>query len=258
MANGGPSLTWSFDGLAYQRSVSLLVRDLVGVLGNGTEYGVDQIFSMFPIRADNRQEFLRRRPIIKTHAPANLRLDDADGIELSMGFRDDNLGRLILRLSKSVAFSASQIEGALRLSLTDGLVEVHIPRIDELGLDRSAYQHLAHLQLGPQQAIWTFSDSVHSEKQLVVLIRLDEAAPIHRDSLRMRVASFALKTNTKCGDVGGGPGEDWLLMRREQDGQCLVGQYKPTMSGPWFVIAQGTKEEMDREWETRCTPTCDG
>lgn len=257
--------SWRMSARMHEPSIRSLVEEIIEAHTTQTPLPVEIILDLLPLQTNQDQEIRARGTFTINGDDFQNTADD----DLYIEFYDPVIEDFNLTLPAvwkgTVKVSGNDIDLDFEQPL-----EINMPKIAQIGVDRSSFQLLKSLHVTKQAAVSKYVDLVDNEKETWVVAELsdrvdeedipiltpEDGAQVTEVLMGSKINSmFATMASGSSGSCGGDEqGTDWYVYRK-RGGLCIVHQgiilggslHYTTKFGP------DTKSNCDAYFLTLCT-----
>lgn len=224
--------TWRMSASMHAPSIRSLAEEIIEANTSQTPLPVEVILDLLPLQTNQDQRIRERGEFVVT---GNHFENIADS-ELFVEFYDPVIEDFNLTLPEvwkgKVLVSGDEVD-----IVFENPLEINIPKISEIGVDRSSFQLLVSLHVTKSAAVSKYLDDTDSDKETWVVAELSELdddedespALIPEDGVAVTQAFSSSEVNPmfamasgSSGSCGGGDSDpDWYVYRKN-GGLCLV------------------------------------
>lgn len=222
---------WSMSARPHKDSVSSLVLEIRESHANQTPLPVSIITSLLPLQSNEVEEMNARGDFV---IEGDSFLNEASE-ELWVEFYDPVMEEFNTTLPESWSGKLIVSEDLLVIEF-DTPLEIELPRIAAIGVDRSSYQKLTSIRVNQFSSVSTFEDSIDESKKTWIQAVLSDTEEdmlkmlglnvftAHADSFTETeknplISNLMNENSSGCGGDANDP--DWYVYRR-RDGICII------------------------------------
>lgn len=243
---------WKMSAAPHKESVDSLRIEIIHAYQNQLPVPISLIFALLPLDTDQADE---------AQARGNFEFDgdlfrNEAANPLWIEFRDPVLKTFNMTIPE-IWGGTIQLVGEKLTIRFDPAIEWEIPRLTELGVDRTAFQIFESIEADPQVSITILRDKGSPSKETWIEARLDPSVPfrLEADSSVSSIVTFDTAEECSHGD----PEEpNWYVYRR-RDQLCIVHYGTIAIGGQLqyqYRFGPAKKSECERWRNRECNPTC--
>lgn len=214
MAND--TYTWELTGFPHKSSVDALRTDIIFAHANQSPFPISIVVDLLPLQSDQLDEVARRGNfLISGDAFSN----EAD-TELVVTLEDPAIETFFVTLP-SIWSGRLHVAGDELEIVFDPALELEVPRLETLGVNRSKYQLVTSIACSPARAVTTLQDKISQGAETLIDVLLDPDAEAAMSVRRAATSAMATIMSSKC--TSGEPDDpNWYVYRRRNDGICII------------------------------------
>lgn len=223
---------WTMSARAHRDSIQALISEILEAWENQENLAVSIITDLLPLQTNQASEINARGTFMFSE---NDFVNESDS-DLWIEFFDPVIEEFYTTLPATWNGALSYEEGVLTITFKS-LIEMEVPRISSMGINRSAFQIVESIQVSQTTSITKLIDSTDSGKETWIQADMD-AAPIvslkgfklyeldqGTEVLSARQANPIAALIAKENEEGCGPAPDdpeWYVYRRNSGHYCIV------------------------------------
>lgn len=251
------TVRWRLDGRMHKAQVKELRELLSDSITSERTVPIYRLLALLPVQTDQREEAEQRGEISSRAG----RLENTAPNETWMEFYDPAMGAFFVTVPRELRADGSVEGEVVRIEFHEtATLALELPKLEELGLDRTKYQKVAQVVLASGSVTTTLVDEQFEERRTEIDVLL--ANPPEGD-----IAALAVEGEVRDGlrfadavvafgdfDVGCGLQDDhWYVLRRARDSLCFTHDTDTLGPGPApTVMYEGTKADCDQWINDNC------
>jgi len=241
----GAVFKWQMDATAHKGAVRSLRDEITEAHRLQTPLPISIIFSLLPVTSEQVE-------VAKARGAFEFSGDDfrneADSA-LDMEFSDPVMHTFTVTIPEVIAGQVDISDTSLKISFSPTL-DMDIPRLAELGVDRSRYQALRQIEVTAGASVTVLYERTGDQRETWIVAVLERGFIPQIRGLSEARSLSVLRSSDPCADL---TGDDYYVFRRT-GGLCFVN--KGTIEGGQLAYEQrygpATQAEC-REWvNTHC------
>ncbi|MFN3649291.1 MAG: hypothetical protein ACK47B_06885 [Armatimonadota bacterium] len=188
---------WRMDGTAHKSSVDRLRQEIIHAHTSQTPLAISIILNALPVESPQSGAAVKRGAFKIT----GKQFENVGSKELRMQFSDPALKDFTVTIPKRISGAIDSTTPALRISF-DSLLLADIPRLAELGINRSRFQRVTGFELSAATSVTFLADDLNPDRLTWIDVALTDAA--HRASTAATLMELAMMAPqlARCPEVG--------------------------------------------------------
>lgn len=240
---------WTMDASMHIRQVALLRTEVATARSNQTPLAIRDVLVLVPLNTMQSEEAIQRGDLTFSGD----QFENRDDQPLYMEFGDPVLETFSAEIPARWAGTV-ELDGDTVKVRFDPPIELEIPRLAEMGVNRSSFQALTRVTLSPSVSTSVLQEVGRPEKETWVEAILTENA-LFEMAADADVASYVkmFGSTNPCGSTEDEP--NWYLVRRKRDRLCFVHDGKVITGGQVaydVLYGPATKADCEEQEKILC------
>lgn len=238
---------WKMNAEMHKSAVYALREEIIEHYNEQKEMSMALILDLLPLETNDIQTILDRGNI-KFNGDEFTNIGDESLIE----FHDQAMGDYYATIKEVWNGKIIIVDEQIEIEFNTP-IELEIPQLTNLGVNRSAFQILKKITSSKETTISVLVDSVSENKETWIDAVLDNSKYNENEDFKEDLENYLLFDTSEggCGNAGEDPNEpNWYVIARQDGSSCFV-KYGSELnpSYPRFLYGPATKEACDNYWE---------
>lgn len=239
---------WKMNAEMHKSSVYALRKEILEHYNEQKEMSMALILDLLPLETNDIQTILDRGNI-KFNGDEFTNIGDESLIE----FHDQAIGDYYATIKEVWSGKIIITDEKIEIEFSTP-IELEIPQLTNLGVNRSAFQILKKIISSKETTISVLVDSVSETKETWIDAVLDNSKYNENEDFKEDLENYLLFDTSEggCSNTGEDPNEpNWYVVSNISQSTCLV-QYGSTRNPSYPVILYGpdTQQACSSFWET--------